>query len=181
MEIKVKKVNSEEEIKRFRDFWEEQKDPGKGADEEMMRNNFYSIPTCIMYAEEVGELIGMTFVFIRDIQFENKTLKLGGIGCVATHRDYRRKGVATKLLRQAFKIMKNDGVDISLLCTNIEKFGSLYQSVGFFPLEKPYFFEDRNGKMTPDNDGMIAPVNSPELVEQIKDSSERLFVGESNF
>lgn len=54
-------------------------------------------------------------VFLLDVYFKNKKLLIGGIGQVATLPEFRGKGLAGVLLKEAIKYMKKSNVDYSLL------------------------------------------------------------------
>jgi predicted N-acetyltransferase YhbS len=56
-------------------------------------------------------------IFTKRIRLRGETVLLGGIGSVATHPDYERNGIATRLLRLAIEEMKRRGMALSLLFT----------------------------------------------------------------
>ena len=117
----------------------------------------------------------------RIITFHEKDIVLGGIGGVCTCRDKRHRGIATKMLVRGMQILKEWDCDIAYLCAEIEKTGPLYGRAGFVPLNKSYTFYGRSGKLHEQKNGMIAPVSSPEIFEEVQHSEEKLHLGKGNW
>jgi len=84
------------------------------------------------------------------------------------------------MLKEAVKILKKWGCDIAYLCTAIEITRSLYGQVGFVPLNKPYTYYGRSGKLYKENNGMIASLNSLNIFEEILNSKQKLHLGMGN-
>ncbi len=106
---------------------------------------------------------------------------MGGIGSVCTHADKRNQGIATSMLKEAVKILKKWECDIAYLCANIGETGCLYGQVGFVPLNKPYTYYGRSGKMYEGNNGMIAALNSSSIFEEVLSSKHKLHLGQGNW
>ena len=82
----------------------------------------------------VGErIVAGLQVFTRRVRFAGEKMLLGGIGSVATHADYERRGLATRLLRAALREMQRRGMAISLLFTSRTSF---YERLGWIQI--PY-------------------------------------------
>jgi hypothetical protein len=77
--------------------------------------------------------------------------------------------------------LKEWDCDIAYLCTDIGKTGSLYSRVGFVPLNKPYSFYGRSGKLHEQHNGMIAPLNSRGIFEEVLHAQGMLHIGSGNW
>lgn len=65
-----------------------------------------------------GELVAVADVFLRDVRWLDGTPKrVGCVGSVATHPDYRRQGLSGRLLERSIQVMKETGCEWSLLFT----------------------------------------------------------------
>ncbi len=116
--------------------------------------------------------VGYIRLFKRTIHFYGKVVILGGIGGVCTDPHQQRKGIATQMLQIAIKELKKQHCDIAYLCTNIEKLGKLYGKVGFVPLNRQYTFTGNSGRKYFDTDGMIAPINSENIFQEVLNNKE---------
>lgn len=184
MEIKVFSELTKELADRIKIFeWEnfytqEQRTPEHLAQEQ---EKFFSRPKTWILVFEGDEIIGRILLHKRNITFDKKYIILGGIGGVCTRKDKRTQGIATMMLIQAAKILKKWDCDIAYLCTEIEKTGSLYRRVGFFPLNKPYNFYGQSGRLHEQNNGMIAPLNSRKIFNEVLRSKQKLHLGPGNW
>ncbi len=155
---------------------------GKSNDSaEDAAKNFFDKNKSVVTAYINYELVGLCFIHFRTTNFNGKNISFAGIGGVVTHKEFRHKGIATKLLQEAIQKMQDKVVDIALLATDIPRLGKLYSIVGFVPLKNTYVFDDINDVRKPDPGGMIAPICSPEIYSEIVNSPEALFVGKSAF
>lgn len=85
-----------------------------------------------LVAEDNGKIIGHLHLIHRRIKIGNCTLDCGGIANVATHPDYRERGVATKLMQMALEICKRNNWHISSLFTGYGSRGyRIYRSMGY--------------------------------------------------
>ena len=157
---------------------EEDKTPERLAEN---KEKYFSQPKAWLLVFEGDQITGRTLLHRRKIEFDGKEVILGGVGGVCTHKEKRRRGIATMMLKEAMEILKKWGCGVAYLCTNPEKTGSLYSQVGFVPLKKPYTYYGRSGKLYKDDYGMIAPVNSTELFEKILHSQQKLHLGTGNW
>lgn len=142
---------------------------------------FYSRPKAWLLAFENERLIGTTALHQRKVQFENKAIILGGIGRVCTQKDRRRQGIATQILEEAVKTLRKWDCDMAFLCANVKESGDLYSQVGFVPLNKPYTYSGRSGKLYEESNGMIAPLNSQEIFKMVLHSAQKLHLGPGNW
>ena len=142
---------------------------------------FYSKPKAWLLVIEKDQIIGTTALHQRKIQFHNKNVNLGGVGEVCVRKDQRRKGTAAQMLKKAVKTLMEWECDIAYLCANIKESGALYSKAGFVPLDRTYTYHGRSGKLYEDINGMIAPIKSPGIFEEILRSEEKLHLGPGNW
>jgi len=142
---------------------------------------YFSPPKAWLLAFEDNQIIGQILLHRREIAFDNRKVVLGGIGGVCTHKNKRKQGIATAMLKKAMTALKEWGCDVAYLCTNPKKTGSLYSQIGFVSLGKSYTYYGRSGRLYEDSDGMIAPVNSIELFEEVLHSKQILHLGTGNW
>jgi predicted acetyltransferase len=168
-------------IKRFEfeNFYTQEERTSEHQEKE--KEKFFSQPKAWILVFEANKIIGRMMLYKRSITFNEKDIILGGIGGVCTRHDKRNQGVATMMLERAMKIIKKWDCDIAYLCAEIEKKGALYEQVGFVPLNRPYTFFGRSGKLHEQNNGMIAPINSREIFEEVLRSKEKLHLGNGNW
>ena len=58
-------------------------------------------------------------IWDRRVHVRATPFRMGGIGGVTTHPDYRKRGIATRLMEHAAEYMRDDGYDLGLLFTEI--------------------------------------------------------------
>jgi hypothetical protein len=85
------------------------------------------------------------------------------------------------MLNEALKTLNEWGCDVAYLCANTKESGDLYPKAGFIPLNRSYTFYGQSGKLYEGINGMIAPVNSPGMFEEILRSDEKLHLGPGNW
>lgn len=142
---------------------------------------FYSQPKAWLLVFENDQIIGTTALHQRKIQFDNKDVVLGGIGRVCTRKGRRRQGIAVKMLEEAVKTLRKWACDMVFLCANVKESGNLYTQGGFVPLNKPYTYTGRSGKLYEESNGMIASINSYEIFEEVLHSARKLHLGLGNW
>jgi predicted N-acetyltransferase YhbS len=84
-------------------------------------------------------------VFARDIRWHGGSLRLAGIGNVATDPAHRGRGHALALMREAIALMAEWGFQISLLFTDIPP---LYEKAGYALFTQPWWRVDP-ARLTP--------------------------------
>ncbi len=78
-------------------------------------------------AIEGGRIVSSVHVFMRRIRDrEGRPQKVGGIGSVSTHPDYRKRGHSGRLLTMAMESMEREGCVWSLLGTGVNDHYALY-------------------------------------------------------
>ena len=127
------------------------------------------------------QLVGAVHLSQRAIDFQGQTVQLGGLGGVATDAEWRGRGIASATTASAMARLRERGCDVAYLCTNIEKLSHLYGQVGFVPLDRAHTYLGASGKRYTDDDGMIAPVNSPALFATILADAKPFDIGRGNW
>ena len=69
----------------------------------------------IRIAVDKGTIVSTVRVFIRKIFLHGEPITVGGIGEVSTHPEYRRRGIATQLLKDSIQFMEDRDIAVSLL------------------------------------------------------------------
>jgi len=158
-------------------YTEEERTPENLA---AVEERFCSQPKAWLLVFEGDQIIGGTKLYRRKVMFNSRVVVLGGIGSVCTRDDRRNQGTATSMLKEAMKILKKWECDIAYLCANIEM-RSFYGQVGFVPLNKPYTYYGRLGKLYEGYKGMIALVNSSIIFEEVLSSKHKLHLGQGDW
>lgn len=163
----------------FENFYTEREKTPEGQAE--LREKFFSQPKAYLLAFEQDEIIGTILLHRRRVKHKSQVMILGGLGRVCTRKDRRSQGIATMMLEEAVKILKTWKCDVAYLCANIEKTGPLYEEVGFAPLNKPYTYYGRSGRLYEGTNGMIASINSSRIFKEIIGSKEKFHIGSGNW
>ena len=66
-----------------------------------------------------GRIVSTLRIWDRRIHLGAKPVRMGGIGGVTTHPDYRERGIATRMMEHAAEYMRDDGYDLGLLFSAI--------------------------------------------------------------
>ena len=69
----------------------------------------------IRIAVDKGTIVSTVRVFIRKIFLHGEPITVGGIGEVSTRPEYRRRGIATQLLKDSIRFMESRDIAVSLL------------------------------------------------------------------
>jgi predicted acetyltransferase len=183
MEIKIFSKLSTHLNKRVNQFvlenfyTEEERTPENLA---AVEERFCSQPRAWLLVFEGDQIIGGIKLYRRKVMFNNREVILGGVGSVCTCIDKRNQGIATSMLKEAVKILNKWKCDIAYLCANIEM-GSFYGQEGFVPLNKPYTYYGSSGKLYEGYKGMIAPLNSSIIFEDVLNSKNKLHLGQGDW
>lgn len=104
---------------------------------------------------------------------------LGGIGGVGTKTEYRGKGIATKMLDLVEGILKDAGCGIGFLDADINdpKLVKIYGRIGYVVLGRDTTFFGKSGKRYTTPDGMIAPINSQEIFQEVLSDNKPFDIG----
>jgi GNAT superfamily N-acetyltransferase len=82
-----------------------------------------------------GAVVGYLRIFDRRMWLRDARLRAAGIGSVATHPDYRRRGLATALLRDTLALLRREGYHLSFLGTEIA--APFYERLGWRIVRQP--------------------------------------------
>lgn len=87
-----------------------------------------------LVAVDGERLVSAVQIFTRTVGLRGAAVPLGGIGSVATHPDYERRGHSTELLRRAIAEMQRRKMALSLLFTGRTSF---YERLGWVAIPHP--------------------------------------------
>jgi predicted N-acetyltransferase YhbS len=129
------------------------------------------------------QVVGLAIAYRRGIRFAGWPMTLGGLGDVCVAPEYRRQGIALRLVRAALDELRWVGCDVAYLCARLDKSGltELYSQAGFVRLNHGHTFLGASGRRYVDQDGMIAPVLSQKLFEAIMVQPEPFDIGQGNW
>jgi len=82
-----------------------------------------------------GAVVGYLRIFDRRMWLRGARLRAAGIGSVATHPDYRRRGLATALLRDTLALLRREGYHLSFLGTEVA--APFYERLGWRIVRQP--------------------------------------------
>lgn len=117
-------------------------------------------------------------LFKRDIEFDGRSLALGGIGGVCVAENMRRKGIATEMIRKGLEVLREKGCEVACLNADLSRnVYRLYENIGFKLMDRKISFEDINGKIRYDDGTMFVPLCSKEIFEHIMKSDKTFHYG----
>jgi predicted acetyltransferase len=101
----------------------------------------------------------MVEILERTVTVDGQPVRVGGIGGVGTHPDFRRRGHSTAALRVAAEFMRtNLRVPFGLLVTGTEEI-PFYGRVGWHVIAGPVTFDQPNGQVVvSDGVNMVLPL-----------------------
>jgi aminoglycoside 2'-N-acetyltransferase I len=112
-----------------------------------------------------GKIIASIEILERMAQVGNTPVRLGGIGGVATHPDWQRRGFASVLMNEAARIMRDTlQVDFGLLICSEERV-HLYGSLGWQVAAQSILIEQPEGKIVMETTTMILPCRKQDWPE----------------
>lgn len=78
-------------------------------------NDPWRDPEGIRVAVDNGTIVSTVRVFIRKMFLHGEPITVGGIGEVSTRSEYRRRGIATQLLKDSIQFMESRDIVVSVL------------------------------------------------------------------
>ena len=90
-------------------------------------------------------------------------VKAGLVGAVCTHPDYRNRGYASALVRDAFRKMREDGVDFVMVSGK----RTLYSRAGCVEAGKVYRFRTRSSALTIFEDVEVKPYTEDKVMDLV--------------
>lgn len=140
-----------------------------------IEEDFFTTPVSRVLCYHQQELVGCAGTRVRPIQYAGQPLTLGGISGVCTHRDWRGQGVATEVCTVAMEFLKAAKCDVVFLSTS-PMARRLYEKLGFRPLPR-FSWENIHGQVKQGDNGMVAPICSLAIAENIWQGEHILHVG----
>ncbi|CAG7644875.1 GNAT family N-acetyltransferase [Paenibacillus allorhizosphaerae] len=126
--IQIRPVVSRMELERAYDIWGTVFAAGRSFFQERLDyDDAYAMDTTWIALVD-GEIAAAIQIFPYRMRYGSVQLKVGGIGSVATSPEYRKRGLAQRILRCQSEYMEDNGYDASLLFTGIHSF---YEQVGW--------------------------------------------------
>lgn len=123
----------------------------------------------IRVAVDKGTIVSTVRVFIRKIFLHGEPITVGGIGEVSTRPEYRRRGIATQLLKDSIRFMEDRDIVVSVL------FGSqrIYAIEGWEKV--PRYYARQSFTAEKQSEWEVRPANFDNEVEvtQIADLYDR--------
>ena len=93
--------------------------------------NLYFKKNYFFHLEEDGKLLSMLFATHHKLKIDEKTLPIAYIGSVCTQENYRKKGLATLLMKKTEKELKTLGKKAIILIAAHEGLVPFYQKMGY--------------------------------------------------
>lgn len=104
-----------------------------------------------------GKVVSLFGILCRDVLVGGNTVRLAGVGGVATHPDYQKKGFAGQLLERGAIFMRDQlQVPFGLLVCSEER-TAYYAKFGWQPMNAPLYFTCRGERLLLDSPVMILP------------------------
>lgn len=129
-------------------------------------------------AYDPNGLIGMLRLFNRQIEFDNDTVALGGLGGVCVKPEMRGFGVGSKMVKKGLEVLHQQKCDVAILNVDRKKEAyKLYEKYGFKFLNRDISFENADGRICYDGDSMLITINSPDKYNKIMESKTILHQG----
>lgn len=132
-------------------------------------NDPWRDPEGIRIAVDNGTIVSTVRVFIRKIFLHGAPITMGGIGEVSTRPEYRRRGIATQLLKDSIRFMESRDIVVSVL------FGSqrIYSIEGWEKV--PRYYAKQSFTANRQSESEVRPANFGDEVEvkQLSDLYDR--------
>jgi aminoglycoside 2'-N-acetyltransferase I len=127
-------------------------------EEEFGRADRWAEPDFYVILSLEEQLAGRLAILDRQVSVDGATVRVGGIGGVATKTKFRHRGVASAMLVRAAEFMKNDlEVEFGfLLCRH--EVSPVYTKMGWIIVPGPTTFTRAGVVATYPNDTMILPL-----------------------
>ncbi|MBT4100934.1 MAG: GNAT family N-acetyltransferase [Gemmatimonadetes bacterium] len=109
-------------------------------------------------------------IWDRQIHLGATPVRIGGIGGVTTHPEYRRRGLATGLMAHAEQVMRSGGYDIGLLFTEIP--AHFYARLGWHSVPMAGFRATWHGEKSMQAQGCLPDSLAVESFEESRDLEE---------
>jgi ribosomal protein S18 acetylase RimI-like enzyme len=147
-------------------------------DEKEIKEDFYHPESAHVLAYLDNELVAWAGVHTTQQIFQGKSIRLGGYG-ICVHCNYQGRGIGSLISKKAMEYLKNEGIEVAFLSVDLDKKASVafHKKIGYKLLSRKFSWTNSKGELKEDYGGMIAPLNSQELFEFIKNGNDVLSVG----
>jgi aminoglycoside 2'-N-acetyltransferase I len=95
----------------------------------------------VLIQDETGDVVSHVGIYRREVQWNGRKVRAGGIGGVATRADQRRRGYASIALNAAIQTLKDEGsTDFAMLFCEAKN-APFYMARGFKPFAGEIYCE----------------------------------------
>lgn len=120
----------------------------------------WSDPNWLILGRLDGRIVSLVCVLYREVQINQQVIPVGGVGGVATHPDFQRRGLAGQLMERTATFL-HDELEVPfglLVCSDLRV--HYYQKFGWQLVEDPMVFDWRGIKRVFNENTMILPLGS---------------------
>ncbi|MCA9383000.1 GNAT family N-acetyltransferase [Candidatus Dojkabacteria bacterium] len=181
MEIKIYPENSDELKSLLVSFKIDNDDCLSDLDPIDIEDRYYDKCFAIVAAIIDEQMVGRIKLYQRELKYNDQSLIMGGIGGVRVKPEFRRKGIAGEMMHRAMQELEAVGCDFVFLSAAQEIMGDFYKRFGFSPLQEKYKLKGKSGKLYLEDGGMIASISNESVVEDILNSKDSFYIGESTY
>ena len=137
--------------------------PPKEIKEHSVAKNFGRV---FVYLDDT--IIGGASLFETSVNYCKIKIHLGGMGGVCVLPELRHKGIGSKIVRYALKILKEKDYDVAIHSVDLkDKIYGLYEKLGFKFLKQKVTFTDIHGNKIELDGVMLAPLKFKDIYENI--------------
>ncbi len=125
-------------------------------------------------------LIGQLQLHRRTIQFDGKSIVIGGAVGACVLKNKRRTGIAHQLMKIGLEELRKMGCDVASLTVDLDAGKhalGLYTKLGFQVMDRKISFEDVRGKIRFDTGSMFIPLCSSHLFQHIMTNTKTFHFG----
>ncbi len=148
---------------------------GHMVDDTEASEDFINIPYAHFLLKDRSKIIGSLDLHKSMGSYDGTDVSIGGLG-IGILEEYRKYGYGGELITQAMEHLTSQGYDLGFLAAAPGTV-PLYEKYGWQLLNVPYTYENVNGEIKSDVDGMIVPLGNSELVNKIQNGVAPLHVG----
>lgn len=103
-------------------------------------------PKYTRICEAAGRIVSAVHIIRSEVRYGNTILVMGGIANVGTSKEHRGKGYSSETMKSAIETMTKDGMDFSILFTNINQF---YERLGYSTVSFEHGVADLKPSLAP--------------------------------
>ena len=146
--------------------------------EDEAKEDFYCKPMAHVLAYSDKKIVGYVGIYKRIVPHQDREMVLGGIGGLMVVPEFRKQGLGKAIALRGLDKLKEMKVDLAFLSVDTNKTtDQFYKKIGFIDLPQHFSWTNSRGEIKSDDGGMIAPMGSRELFEEVFNSNEVLYVG----